>query len=101
MTVFKAQNRLWDNEYNSTKLLIPPGVLDKFREKYHIYSGNNLNPYENIQRVENMSREEYFNKLENSDVTFDNTFYNNLAKVVGQKDFVVKGFFNMEFKASI
>ena len=34
---------------------------------------------------------EYFNTLKNSDLTFNTTFYNALAKTVGQKDFV-KGF---------
>ena len=31
-----------------------------------------------------------FTKLKHSDVTFDSTFYDDIAKVVGQKDFVVK-----------
>ena len=39
-----------------------------------------------------MSKEEHFNTLKNSDLTFDTTFYNALAKTIGQKSFVVKVF---------
>ena len=35
ITIFKTQNELWDNENNSKKLLIPPDVLDQFKEMYH------------------------------------------------------------------
>ena len=100
-TIFKAQNELLDNEYNSTKLLIPNDVLDQFEEMYLRFSGNNPTPNENIQRVEITSMDEYFNKLKYSDVTFDSTFYNKISKVAGQKIFCCPGLFNMEFKSSI
>ena len=100
MRIFKALNELWDNEYNSTKLLITADVLDKIKEMYHICSGKHPNPNENIQRVEITSMVKHFNKLKNSEITFDTIFYNELTKAVGQNYFVVKGFFNMEFKSS-
>ena len=100
-TIFKAQNELLDNEYNSTKLLIPTDISKPFKEMYHRYPGNNPNPIENIQRVEITSMDEHFNKLKYSDVTFDSTFYNKISKVAGQKIFCCPGLFNMEFKSSI
>ena len=63
MTIFKDPNELQDNEYNSTKLLIPVDVLDQFKEMYHIFSGKKLNPNKNIQRIEITSIEEHFKKL--------------------------------------
>ena len=36
--------------------------------------------------------DEHFNKLKHSAVTFDSTFYDSIAKVVGQRNFVVKGY---------
>ena len=35
--------------------------------------------------------EKHFNTIKNSDLTFDTSFYNEVAKAVGQKDFVVRG----------
>ena len=92
MKIFKDLNEVLDNEYDYTKLLIPPDVLDQFKEMYHRYSGKIPNPNENIQRVEIKIMNEHFNNLKHSAVTFDSTFYNDIAKVVGQKDFVVKGY---------
>ena len=77
--------------------MISTDVLDPFRKICHRNSDINPNPNENIQRIEITSMDEHFNKLKYSDVTFDFTFYNDLTKVVGQKYFVVKGFFNMDF----
>ena len=52
MAIYKNVNEVLDNEYDSTKLLIPNDVLDQFKEIYHIYSGKIPNSNENIQRVE-------------------------------------------------
>ena len=35
--------------------------------------------------------EKHFNTIKNSDLTFDTSFYNEVAKAVGQNDFVVRG----------
>ena len=37
MKVFRGLNDVLDNEYDSTKLLLPPDVLDQFKEMYHRY----------------------------------------------------------------
>ena len=66
-------------------------MIDQFKEMYQRYLGNNPNPNENIQRVE-ITSIDIFDTLKNSGVTFDTTFYNDHAKVVGQKDFVDKVF---------
>ena len=60
------QNKTWDQEFNSTKLLIPADMLDKFKEIYHRVTGKTSNPNENIQRVEITSMEERFNTRKNS-----------------------------------
>ena len=36
------QNKTWDQEFNSTNLLIPSDVLDKFKELYQRFSGKFL-----------------------------------------------------------
>ena len=92
MAIYKDLNEVLDNEYDSTKLLIPTDVLDQFKEMYHRFSVNNPNPNENIQRFETKTMNEHFNNLKNISVTFDYNFYNDIVKVVGQKDFVVKGY---------
>ena len=55
MRLYTNQNKIWDQEFNSTKLLIPADMLDKFKEIYHRVTGKTSNPNENIQRVEIMS----------------------------------------------
>ena len=57
MRLYTNQNKIWDQEFNSTKLLIPADVLDKFKGMYHRFSGKIPNPNENIQRVEITSME--------------------------------------------
>ena len=54
--------------------------------------GNNPNPNDNIQRFEIKSMNDHCNKLKHNAVTFDSTFYDTIAKVVGQRNFVVKGY---------
>ena len=66
MTLLKTQNKTWDEAFNSTKLLIPADMLDKFKEIYHRVTGKTSNPNENIQRVEITSMEESFNTRKNS-----------------------------------
>ena len=82
--------------------MTPPDVFDKFKEMRHTFSGNNPNPNENIQRIDITSMDKHFNKLKNSEVTFDTTFYNELVKAIDQKDFAVMGFLtwslNHQFK---
>ena len=84
MEIYKKLNEVLDNEYDSTKLLIPYDVLDQLKEMYLRFSGNNSNPNENIQRVEITGMDEHFNKLIHSADTFDSSFYDSIAKVVGQ-----------------
>ena len=48
MEIYKKLNEVLDNEYDSTKLLIPNDVLDQFKEMYLRFSGNNPNPNKNI-----------------------------------------------------
>ena len=53
MRLYANQNRTWGREYNSTKLLIPPDVLDKFKEMYHRFIAKTPNPTEkyNVLRL--------------------------------------------------
>ena len=51
---------------------------------YFRFHGKTLNSNQNIQRVEITIMKEHFNTLKNSYLTFDRTFYNNLAKAVDQ-----------------
>ena len=58
--------------------------------KYH---GDKItNRTENVQRIELLDMEEYFNTLKNSKLTSDETFYKQFAKAVSQHDFIVKGY---------
>ena len=86
MTLFKTQNKKWDEEFNSTKLLMYADNLVKFKVTYHRFTGKTPNPNEKVQHVKSTSMEEHFNTLNNSELNFDTTFYNELAKAVGQKD---------------
>ena len=92
MKIFRGLNEVLDNEYDFTKLLIPSDVLDPLKEMYHEYLGNNPNPNENIQRFKIKSMNDHFNKRKHSAVIFDSIFYDAIVKVVGQKEFVVKGY---------
>ena len=92
MIIYRDLNDVLDNEYDSTKLLIPNDVLDQFKEMYLRFLGNNPNPNENIQRVEITGMDEHFNKLIHSADTFDSSFYDSIAKVVGQIIFFVKSY---------
>ena len=44
MRIFRGLNDVLDNEYDSTKLLIPDDVLDLFKGSYLKFTGNNPNP---------------------------------------------------------
>ena len=55
------------------------------------FTGNNPNPKENIQRVEIMDMDKHFKKLKNSNDTFESSFYDAIAKVVGQRLFLCWG----------
>ena len=92
MNISRVLNDVYDNEYNSTKLLIPDDVLDLFKGFYLKFTGNNPNPNQNIQRVEITDMDKHFNKLKNSNDSFESSFYNAIAKVVGQRNFVVKSY---------
>ena len=35
MNIFRSLNEVLDNEYDSTKVLIPTDVFDRFKEMYH------------------------------------------------------------------
>ena len=48
MRIYRDLNDVLDNEYDSTKLLIPNVVLVEFKDMYLRFSGNNPNPNENI-----------------------------------------------------
>ena len=48
MILYSNQNRTREREYISTKLLLTPDVLDKFKEMYHRFTDNTPNPTENI-----------------------------------------------------
>ena len=63
MSVYKDLNDVLNNEYDSTKLLIPTGVLDECKEMYLKFTSSNPNPKENIQRVEITGMDNHFNKL--------------------------------------
>ena len=91
MRIYRDLNDVLDNEYDSTKLLIPNVVLVEFKDMYLRFSGNNPNPNENIQRAEITGMDKYFNKLKHSVDTFDSSFYDAIAKVVGQQK-IVKGY---------
>ena len=58
---------------------------------YLKFTCSNPNPKENIQRVEIMDIDKHFNKLKHSNDTFDYSFYDAIANVVGQSIFFVKG----------
>ena len=88
MAIYKDLNDVLDNEYYFTKLLIPTDVLNEFKEMYLRFSSSNLNPNENIQRVKITGMDNHFNKLKHSDDTFDSSFYDDIAKVVGQSFFL-------------
>ena len=92
MTLFKTQNKKWDEEFNSTKLLMYADNLVKFKVTYHRFTGKTPNPNENIQRVKSTNMEEHFNTLESSELNFDTTLYNDLAKALVQKCLVVNFF---------
>ena len=70
MTLFKTQNKTWDEEFNSTKLLIYANNLVKFKVTYHRFTGKTPNPNEKVQRVKSTSMEEHFNTLKSSEFTF-------------------------------
>ena len=103
MAIYKDLNDVLDNEYDFTKLLIPTDVLDEFKEMYLKFTGNNPNPKENIQRVEITGMDNHFNKLNHSNDTFNSSFYDAIAKDVGQRNFIVKGYLtwsvNHQFEA--
>ena len=91
MAIHKDLNDVLDNEYDSTKLLIPTDVLNEFKDMYLRFSGSNPNPKKNIQRVEITGMDNNSNKLKHSDDTFDSSFYDAIAKVVGQRLFLCWG----------
>ena len=47
---------------------------------------------DNIHRNELLHMEEHFNALKKSNLTTDETFYNQFSKAVGQHEFIVKGY---------
>ena len=51
-----------------------------------------MNLTDNIQRIELLHMEEYFNSLKKSSLTSEKTFYNKFAEAVGQHEFIVKGY---------
>ena len=55
------------------------------------FTGSNPNPKANIQRVEIMDMDKHFKKLKNSNDTFESSFYDAIAKVVGQRLFLCWG----------
>ena len=90
---FVKANARWDIELFSTKLDIPNDVLNDFIAMNSNYHGDKItNRTENIQRIELLHIEKYFNALKKSNLISDETFYNKYAEPVGQHDFIVKGY---------
>ena len=92
MRISKDLNNLYDSEYNSKKLLLPEDVLDQFKEFYFRFRGNNPNLNQNIQREEIPEMDRHFKNLKNSNYSFESSFYNDIAEVIGQINFVIKGY---------
>ena len=46
--LYKKLITTWDREFNSTKLVIPPDVLNKFKGAYLIFHGKTSNPNQNV-----------------------------------------------------
>ena len=63
---------------------------------YHGDKIINLN--ENIQRVELLHMEEYFNSLKKSNLASVTSIYNQFAEAIGQHEFIVKVYFTWSLK---
>ena len=92
MKITKDLNVVYDNEYDSIKLSIPTDVMDIFKSFYLKFTIIPPHPNQNIQRVEIKTMNDHFKRLMNSKYSYESSFYNDVARVVGQRNFVVKGY---------
>ena len=98
MKITKDLNVVYDNEYDSIKLSIPADVMDIFKSFFLKFTIIPPHPNQNIQRVEIKSMNDHFNRLRNSKYSYESSFYNDVARVVGQRNFVVKGYLTWSLK---
>ena len=98
MKITKDLNHVYDNEYDSIKLSIPADVMDIFKSFFLKFKIIPPHPKQNIQRVEINDMNDHFKRLRNSTYSYESSFYNDVAKVVGQRNFVVKGYLTWSLK---